>query len=99
MKRASSPAFIEAALSIDTDVFGTSIGNLQKPLWVSLADNIANVIANAIAARHLLPGERLVETALAERLGVSRVPIREALKVLHAQGILTGGGRDHAADP
>jgi DNA-binding GntR family transcriptional regulator len=58
----------------------------------SLADNIADLIAKAIATRHILPGARIVETSLAERLGVSRVPIREALKVLHAQGILTGGG-------
>jgi DNA-binding GntR family transcriptional regulator len=40
----------------------------------------------------MVPGERVVETALAERFQVSRVPIREALKVLHAQGILSGGG-------
>ena len=65
---------------------------LTKPARISLADNIADLIAKAIATRHILPGARIVETALAERLGVSRVPIREALKVLHAQGILTGGG-------
>jgi DNA-binding GntR family transcriptional regulator len=65
---------------------------LTKPARVSLADNIADLIAKAIATRHILPGARIVETSLAERLGVSRVPIREALKVLHAQGILTGGG-------
>ncbi|MDE1156517.1 MAG: GntR family transcriptional regulator [Acidobacteriaceae bacterium] len=65
---------------------------LRKPLWTSLADNIANLVANSIATRRLTPGERIVETTLAEKLGVSRVPIREALKVLHAQGILTGGG-------
>jgi DNA-binding GntR family transcriptional regulator len=63
-----------------------------QPRRVSLADSIADSIAEAIATRHLNPGERLVETALADRLGVSRVPIREALKVLHAQGILSGGG-------
>jgi len=65
---------------------------LTKPARISLADNIADLIAKAIATRHILPGARIVETSLAERLGVSRVPIREALKVLHAQGILTGGG-------
>ena len=91
MKLPSPRASSEAASPIDTDVFGAT-GALQKPLWTSLADSIANLIANAIATRRLMPGERLVETALAERLGVSRVPIREALKVLHAQGILTGGG-------
>jgi DNA-binding GntR family transcriptional regulator len=65
---------------------------LLKPQRESLADKIADLIAKAISTRHIEPGSRIVETALAERLGVSRVPIREALKVLHAQGILTGGG-------
>jgi DNA-binding GntR family transcriptional regulator len=62
-----------------------------QPKRVSLAESIADTIAEAIATRHLQPGERIVEMALAERIGVSRVPIREALKVLHAQGILSGG--------
>jgi DNA-binding GntR family transcriptional regulator len=63
-----------------------------EPKRISLAESIADSIATAIASRHLKPGERLVEISLAERLKVSRVPIREALKVLHAQGILAGGG-------
>jgi DNA-binding GntR family transcriptional regulator len=63
-----------------------------QPKRVSLAESIADSVAEAIATRHLKPGERVVETTLAERFGVSRVPIREALKVLHAQGILSGGG-------
>lgn len=58
----------------------------------SLPETIANTIAEAIAARQLVAGERIVETSLAEQLGVSRVPVREALKVLHTQGILAGGG-------
>jgi DNA-binding GntR family transcriptional regulator len=66
-------------------------GTFPQPKRLLLTDSIANSIAEAIATRHLLPGDRVVETALADRLGVSRVPIREALKVLHAQGILRGG--------
>ncbi|MBM6581896.1 GntR family transcriptional regulator [Microvirga sp. BT689] len=62
-----------------------------QPKRLLLTDSIADSIAEAISTRHLLPGDRVVETTLAERLGVSRVPIREALRVLHAQGILTGG--------
>ncbi len=61
-----------------------------RPKRMSLADEIANTISEAIATRRLKSGERVVELNLVEKLGVSRVPIREALKVLHAQGILTG---------
>lgn len=79
-------------MSTEATLLPDSSDLLRKPLWTSLADNIANLIANSIATRRLVPGERIVETTLAEKLGVSRVPIREALKVLHAQGILIGGG-------
>ena len=39
------------------------------------------------------PGQRLVETELADRLGVSRTPIREALQRLEAHGIAVREGR------
>jgi DNA-binding GntR family transcriptional regulator len=59
---------------------------------VLLTQAIADTIAEAIAAKRLRQGARIVETTAAAELGVSRVPLREALKVLHAQGILTGEG-------
>lgn len=64
---------------------------LSQPKRFSLAETIADSIAGAIAARTLHPGDRVVELTIADQLGVSRVPVREALKVLHAQGIITGG--------
>ncbi|SEQ41095.1 DNA-binding transcriptional regulator, GntR family [Devosia sp. YR412] len=76
---------------------------LPQPKRISLSESVADTIAEAISTRIIMPGERIVETALVEKLGVSRVPIREALKVLHAQGILNGGGhrgyRVSAFDP
>ena len=36
----------------------------------------------------ILPGDRIIETELAAQLGVSRVPVREALRVLESQGIV-----------
>ena len=39
------------------------------------------------------PGSRLVESELAERFGVSRTPIREALQRLETQSLLTRDGR------
>lgn len=66
--------------------------DLPQPKRISLSESVADTIAEAIATRIILPNERIVETTLVEKLGVSRVPIREALKVLHAQGIISGGG-------
>ena len=39
------------------------------------------------------PGDRLVESELAERFGVSRTPVREALQRLETQSVLTRDGR------
>src|SRR5690606_34844026 len=39
------------------------------------------------------PGDRLVEAELAERFGVSRTPVREALQRLETQSMLTRDGR------
>jgi len=36
----------------------------------------------------LPPGERLVESRLAERLGVSKTPVREAIGLLEADGLV-----------
>lgn len=69
-----------------------AVSDFPQPKRASLAESIADAIAEAVATRHLAPGERVVETALAKRYVVSRVPVREALKILHTQGILTGGG-------
>jgi DNA-binding GntR family transcriptional regulator len=54
----------------------------------SLAEQAADVIVTGISAGALKPGERLYETELARRLNMSRVPLREALKILEAQGIV-----------
>ncbi len=40
-----------------------------------------------------LPGDRLVESELAERFGVSRTPVREALQRLETQSVLVRDGR------
>ncbi len=52
-----------------------------------------SLILEAVDRGDLLPGHRLVETELAERLGVSRTPVREALQRLEAHGIAARDGR------
>lgn len=54
----------------------------------SLPEQIADAIIDGIAAGVLIPGQRLIELDLARQFVVSRVPLREALKTLEAQGIL-----------
>lgn len=51
------------------------------------------LILEAIDTGIYKPGSRLVESELAERFGVSRTPIREALQRLETQSLLTRDGR------
>lgn len=52
-----------------------------------------DLILTAIDEGVYRPGSRLVESELAERFGVSRTPIREALQRLETQGLLSRDGR------
>ena len=54
----------------------------------SLAEQAADAIVTGISAGALKPGQRLVESEVAGLLNVSRVPLREALKILETQGIV-----------
>ena len=51
------------------------------------------LILEAIDSHTYKPGDRLVESELADRFGVSRTPIREALQRLETQNLLTRDGR------
>lgn len=61
----------------------------QEPLH----KEIAAAIRNAVIKGDFRPGERLIEAELSERLGVSRAPLREALKQLVAEGLLINVSR------
>jgi DNA-binding GntR family transcriptional regulator len=61
---------------------------LAMPRASALAERAAEAIVMGVASGALQPGQRLVETELAQLLKMSRVPLREALKILEAQGIL-----------
>lgn len=52
-----------------------------------------SLILSAIDDGTYRPGDRLVESELAERFGVSRTPVREALQRLETQSMLTRDGR------
>lgn len=53
-----------------------------------LAETVVEAIVEAAAKGHFLPGDRIVEADVARQLQVSRVPVREALRLLESQGIV-----------
>ena len=56
--------------------------------YLPLRDVVFNTLRQAILRGELKPGERLMEIALAEKLGVSRTPIREAMRKLELEGLV-----------
>jgi DNA-binding GntR family transcriptional regulator len=66
----------------------TSHSVLVGDSHLPLRDVVAAELRRLILDGSLQPGERLVEDRLAQQLGVSRNPIREAMRVLEAEGFL-----------
>lgn len=61
---------------------------LRPPQAPRLSDMVFDQIAEAIVHGELKPGEGLRDQALADRLGVSRMPVREALLRLERAGLV-----------
>ncbi len=55
----------------------------------SVTDRVADAITSGIRAGTFVPGQHLPESAITQRLGISRGSLREALKHLAAAGIVT----------
>lgn len=55
----------------------------------TLTSQVVEMIRNAIVRGELKPGTRLVEHELSERMGISRLPIREAIFSLEQSGLVT----------
>lgn len=63
----------------------------KKPASAALSDQMVDTIRAAIQRGRLHPGEHLSQNRLADEHLVSKVPVREALKQLHAEGLLQYG--------
>ena len=55
--------------------------------YLPLRDVVFNTLRDAILTGKIEPGERLMELHLARKLGVSRTPIREAIRMLELEGL------------
>jgi DNA-binding GntR family transcriptional regulator len=62
--------------------------NLVESGPTSLHADIVNQLRDFIVEGHLTPGSRVPERELCERFNISRTPLREALKVLAAEGLI-----------
>lgn len=54
----------------------------------TIVQQVIETLVSAAANGLILPGDRIIEGEVASRLGVSRVPVREALRVLESQGVV-----------
>jgi DNA-binding GntR family transcriptional regulator len=62
-----------------------SLGEAHQPL----RDQVRDVLRDRILSGVLPPGTRITERAVAEDLGVSRIPVRDALNMLKGEGLVT----------
>jgi len=69
-----------------TDITGARLAPLEAPR--SLAEDAADRIREQILAGGFRQGEHLVEARIAQELKISRGPVREAFKLLRAEGLL-----------
>lgn len=73
-------------MSSGVDAYSTTIPALKHE---SLAISAADWITNRIIEGQIRPGEKVTETSLADQMGVSRSPVREALRALSRDGLIT----------
>ena len=69
----------------------SSIKPLQRPL--ALGDQVYQTLRGHLRDGTIVSGQPLQEVQLAEKLGVSRTPVREALTRLASEGLLASDGR------
>lgn len=76
------------AMARRADVYqGDYSGSMSTPP-VNLVAQVTQLLRQDIVDGRLEPGERLTEARLSERYGVSRVPVREALRMLEGEGFI-----------
>ncbi|MBS6196442.1 MAG: GntR family transcriptional regulator [Clostridiales bacterium] len=66
----------------------TSDFHVNMNEYLPLRDVVFSTLRQAILRGELKPGERLMEVSLSNRLGVSRTPVREAIRMLEQEGLV-----------
>lgn len=79
----------EVALKINMRYIGFMEKNIIKPIKrLSLRDEVYETLKKSIVTLEFQPEERLHDKKLAEQFGISRTPVREALKRLEDEGLV-----------
>lgn len=65
-----------------------SIQNIGEVRRNNLASDVADILRDAITKGELAPGTRLIEQDVSQQLGISRGPLREALRLLETEGLV-----------
>ena len=65
-----------------------AVAETRAPAEGSGVERCMELIREMVLSGELLPGQKVNQADLAEQLNVSRIPVREALAALHAEGIL-----------
>lgn len=60
----------------------------EMPAVTSVEESVTDALRNGILQGDLPPGQRLLQEQLAERFGVSRIPLRDALRRLEVEGLV-----------
>ena len=60
----------------------------KKPSRPHNEETVANALRDMLGSRHFAAEDRITESDISRQLGVSRTPVRMALKLLHAEGLL-----------
>lgn len=60
-----------------------------RKVFQTVQETIADTLRESIINGEYKPGDRLVQDDIADRYGVSRIPVREAMRTLSAEGMLT----------
>lgn len=75
-------------ISWSLDSAAMNLSKVDRLKRTNVSSSVASILRNAIARGELRSGSRLDEVAIARTIGVSRASIREAIRILEAEGLI-----------
>ena len=73
---------------MDEERLASAVGELYMEAPTSISEAVTDTLRSAILIGQLKPGQKLPQAEIAEQLGVSRIPLRDALRRLEVEGLV-----------